>query len=101
MTEPKDPGGLMRTRLRSLLVIALICGAAAPQAAARAAPAIGHTYQVNSTLDQVDADPGDGLCASAAGPCTLRAAVMESNLGTGLNTILVPAGTYTLTRTGN
>src|SRR5258708_4076682 len=101
MTAPKDAGGPMRTRLRSLLVIAIICGGAAPQAAARAAPATGHTYQVNSTLDQVDADPSDGVCASTpGGVCTLRAAVMESNFAAGPNTIIVPSGTYTPTRVG-
>lgn len=54
---------------------------------------------VTSTLDEVDADPGDGVCASAASRCTLRAAVMEANLRGGHHTINVPAGTYTLTRT--
>jgi CSLREA domain-containing protein len=36
---------------------------------------------VNSTLDAIDAVPGDGICATA-GPtpvCTLRAAVQEAN----------------------
>jgi hypothetical protein len=34
---------------------------------------------VDSYLDQVDAEPGDGICASAEGLCTLRAAIMEAN----------------------
>lgn len=34
---------------------------------------------VDSYLDQVDAELGDGICASAEGLCTLRAAIMEAN----------------------
>src|SRR5262245_55411087 len=86
------------------MVIAMAWGAAGlPVAArpARAAPAAGHTYTVNSTLDQPDADPADGVCASTpAGLCTLRAAIMDSNFAAGPNTIILPSGTYTLTRSG-
>ncbi|MGE0638686.1 MAG: choice-of-anchor Q domain-containing protein [Thermoanaerobaculia bacterium] len=57
------------------------------------------TYQVDSTLDQIDDDLLDGACHTAAGTCTLRAATMQANLVTGPGvTILLPAGTYTLTR---
>ncbi|HJZ71644.1 MAG TPA: fibronectin type III domain-containing protein [Vicinamibacterales bacterium] len=55
------------------------------------------TFSVNSTLDAVDAIPGDGLCATAGGVCTLRAAIQEANALAGAHTIMVPAGTYTLT----
>jgi CSLREA domain-containing protein len=56
------------------------------------------TFTVNSTADQVDDNPGDGACHTAAGTCTLRAAVMEANRATGLGaTIVLPAGTYTRT----
>src|SRR3954469_8694828 len=51
------------------------------------------SFTVNSTLDEVDANPGNGICASAAGRCTLRAAIMETNLQSGRHTINVPAGT--------
>lgn len=34
---------------------------------------------VNSTSDDPDVTPGDGVCATALGSCTLRAAIMESN----------------------
>jgi CSLREA domain-containing protein len=37
------------------------------------------TYEVDSTADEADADPGTGGCETAAGACTLRAAVEESN----------------------
>ncbi|MBA2475203.1 MAG: superoxide dismutase family protein, partial [Actinobacteria bacterium] len=54
---------------------------------------------VNSTVDQVDATPGDGTCETAAGggECTLRAAIQETNALAGPNEVTVPAGTYGLT----
>jgi uncharacterized repeat protein (TIGR01451 family)/CSLREA domain-containing protein len=55
------------------------------------------TFTVDSTADASDATPGDGVCASAAGACTLRAAIQEANALAGLDTIEVPAGTYVLT----
>src|SRR5260370_34754326 len=69
--------------------------------AARAAPSTGHTYFVNSTLDEPDANPASGHCASTpSGKCTLRAAIMQSNFDAGPNTIILPAGTYMITRPG-
>ncbi len=54
-----------------------------------------------STLDTVDATPGDGTCADSAGECTLRAAVMEANALPGRQSIVLSSGaTYALTRTG-
>lgn len=62
------------------------------------------TLIVNSTMDAVDADPGDGVCEiSVGGPCTLRAAVQEANRfdsASGPHQINLPAGTYTLSITG-
>jgi CSLREA domain-containing protein len=55
------------------------------------------TFTVNSTIDSVDASPGDGVCADSLNRCTLRAAVMEANALAGADTIIVPAGAYTLT----
>lgn len=57
-------------------------------------------FTVDSTADAPDADPGNGVCASGAGECTLRAAIMETNTTPGENRIAVPAGTYTLTLEG-
>jgi CSLREA domain-containing protein len=57
-------------------------------------------FTVDSTLDAVDAAPGDGLCATGGGVCTLRAAIQEANALAGSDTIVVPAGTYTLTIAG-
>jgi hypothetical protein len=55
---------------------------------------------VNSTVDTLDANPGDGVCDDGGGQCPLRAAVMESNVHCGADTIQLPAGTYSLTRIG-
>ena len=63
---------------------------------ALAAPAVA-TFNVNSTLDEVDDNPGNGLCHSASNHCTLRAAVMEANFSSGAGAnIIVPSGIYTL-----
>ncbi len=51
---------------------------------------------MNSTADAPDASPGDGACATADGTCTLRAAVMEANSGSG-DAIVLPAGHFKLT----
>ena len=37
------------------------------------------TYTVDSNSDAADANVGDGICATAAGTCTLRAAIQEAN----------------------
>lgn len=57
-------------------------------------------FVVNSTVDAVDASPGDGRCRTSSGACTLRAAIMESNALMGASTVQLPAGTYRLTLTG-
>jgi CSLREA domain-containing protein len=44
------------------------------------------------------ADTNDGSCTGA--DCSLREAVIRANVCAGTQTILVPAGTYTLTRAG-
>ena len=43
------------------------------------ATAVAAEFVVDTSLDEVDALPGDGVCASFSGACTLRAAVMEAN----------------------
>jgi len=55
------------------------------------------TFTVDNTADAPDATPGDGVCATSAGACTLRAAVSEANASTAADTIVLPAGVYTLT----
>lgn len=46
-----------------------------------------HVFVPDSELDGTDALPGDGLCATAAGTCTLRAAIQESNAQPGIDEI--------------
>lgn len=55
-------------------------------------------FRVDSTEDAVDVQPGDNLCAAERGICTLRAAIQESNAIPGLDTLLIPSGTYLLQR---
>jgi CSLREA domain-containing protein len=80
---------------RGLLYGALLL-AAYPAALGRAA-----TFAVNSTGDAVDAVPGNGACGTAAGTCTLRAAIQEANALAGADTINVPEGTYFLITQGS
>ncbi len=61
------------------------------------------TFQVNTTADTVDANPGDGVCADANGECSLRAAIQEANALTSSNQIrirLQPGACYMLTLAG-
>ena len=58
------------------------------------------TFTVTSTLDQTDAAPGDGICATASGACTLRAAIQEANAFPGPDTIKLGTGVYMLTLSG-
>lgn len=58
------------------------------------------TFVVGAGADAGDAVPGDGSCASLAGPCTLRAAVQETNAWPGADVIQLPAGTFTLAIAG-
>ena len=53
----------------------------------------GVTFNVNTTTDAVDAAPGDGICASAANECTLRAAIMEANTHSGADTVMSRSAT--------
>ena len=90
-----------QSRHTRVLVLALL---AASLVVLDEAPAeAGLTFTVDSTTDAVDANPGDGNCASAAGECTLRAAVMESNANPVSrqeqfpeNTIRMPGGVFNL-----
>jgi CSLREA domain-containing protein len=64
-------------------------------------PALAAGFTVNDTTDRVDANPGDGTCATAAPVvCTLRAAVQEANALAGADVITIPAGAFTLSLTG-
>lgn len=55
---------------------------------------LGATFTVNSQADTVDANIGDGICATVTGDCTLRAAIAEANRLTEPNQIAfnIPGG---------
>ena len=57
------------------------------------------TFTVNSFIDGVDANPGDGTALTSAGKVSLRSAVQELNIAGG-GTIILPAGSYTLSILG-
>jgi hypothetical protein len=54
-------------------------------------------FTVNSPSDAVDVGPGNGICETALGNCTLRAAIQESNALAGADEIILPPNTYLLT----
>ena len=56
--------------------------------------AFANAFVVDTTVDTVDATPGDGVCADASGDCSLRAAVMEANALGGAQSISLAAATY-------
>ncbi|MBI1311873.1 hypothetical protein GC176_11320 [bacterium] len=58
------------------------------------------TFTVNSTADTVDPVVGNGIAADVNGETTLRAAIQEANASAAPDIILLPQGTYTLTRAG-
>jgi CSLREA domain-containing protein len=58
------------------------------------------TFTVNSTVDETDIIPGDGICVSASKKCTLRAAVMEANALAGADSIMLLTKTYALSLVG-
>ena len=55
--------------------------------AAGPADAAGGRYVVNATDDAGDLTPGDGACLTAAGRCTLRAALQQDQADAGPSTI--------------
>jgi hypothetical protein len=57
-------------------------------------------FTVNSTADNVDINPGDGIAEDSLGNTTLRAAIMETNALAGAQTITIPAGIYLFTLVG-
>jgi CSLREA domain-containing protein len=87
--------GLDLRPMRSAVMMALlaITGSTVVQAA---------VWNVDSTLDAVDALPGDGLCTVAgSGACSLRAAIQEANFNPDADEIAIPAGVFALTLAGD
>ena len=78
------------------LALTALRGTAVPAATA------AEPFRITSTADLPDGDPGDGTCNNKGlfnTGCSLRAAIMEVN-ASGTRDIVVPAGTYLLTRNG-
>ena len=57
-------------------------------------------FTVNTTLDQLDSNPGDGMCITLKQLCSLRAAIQESNVLSGYDVVQLPSGVYTLSVLG-
>ena len=75
----------MRTKTAGLTtVLAVSSLALATLSWAQAPPT---TFLVDSTGDTGDTNPGDGICDDGTGSCTLRAAIQESQLEAGTNSI--------------
>lgn len=74
-------------------VAVFICGLCAQ-------PVPGAIFLVYNSADQIDVDPGDGVCDADPSPpgitCTLRAAIMEANALAGADVIRLNPGTYNL-----
>src|SRR5918999_2479371 len=99
----RDEGGAELRRRRGLRNIALaICalGVVAAINSPNASAATPITYKVNSTVDQADMNPGDGVCSTGSfsgNKCTLRAAILEANAHPGADTIeFIVAGPFAL-----
>ncbi len=90
---------MARTTHKFSLVLALFIGAVALTGSAQAA-----SFDVDSTVDAVDVNLGDGICDAGPGAgnqCTLRAAIMQANaLGNGPHLVRLVGDTYSLTISG-
>jgi len=68
-------------RIFGILSLALLCSLGPPS------PAHAASFVVDSLGDEADASVGNGVCATAGGMCTLRAALEESNANPDADTI--------------
>jgi CSLREA domain-containing protein len=95
MRGRRHPGGFWALFALGVSLILALGGAARVEAAVQAA------FVVNATGDAIDVSPGDGVCATLTGQCTLRAAVNEANTRAGADTITFAInGTFQLTLAG-
>lgn len=90
----------VHTVVLGLAVVAALV-ATGPGAGPDLALAAVRTYTVNTTADTPDADVGTAKCADRAGHCSLRAAIMQANFHAGPDVIVIPSGTFKLTRKGD
>lgn len=79
----------MNTRKLFLSVSLVIGFAALALVGVVGAATNGSTYTVRYTHDQIDSNPGDDICATSSGICTLRAAIMEANAHPGTDEIKI------------
>jgi CSLREA domain-containing protein len=63
-------------------------------------PVFAKTFNVDTKDDLVDANPGDGTCATSGSECSLRAAIQEANALAGPDEIFLQARVYFLTISG-
>lgn len=90
-------GRLWRRGRRALAVIFLIWVVTLAPLPWPVTPVMGATFNVNTTADTTDVNPGNGTCADSSGNCSLRAAIMEANAQGAADTIVLqPGATYTL-----
>ncbi len=64
-------------------------------------PSLATQFSVNSEFDINDANLNDGLCLTHLATCTLRAAISQSNHTVQSDTIILPAGHYSLSINGS
>lgn len=78
-----------RLLLAALLAALAACGGGGGGGGAPAGAESNRSYTVNTLVDAVDANPGNGVCEATAGTgdCTLRAAIQESNADGKSNTV--------------
>lgn len=84
----------MHCRTPSLALTITFLATASAKPATLSAGTGNAIFAVNSTADGPDANPGDGVCSTIDGVCTLRAAIDEANAGPGGSVISLPTGTY-------
>jgi CSLREA domain-containing protein len=69
--------------MKAFSIFALLGLLAAPASAASV------VFTVDASTDAVDDSIGDGVCHTAAGPCTLRAAIQEANVALPANDVTI------------
>ncbi|MGH7571052.1 MAG: choice-of-anchor Q domain-containing protein [Gemmatimonadota bacterium] len=96
---PESPPNSLVQAEASSLTIAILLACAFASTACFPRPGSPGFFEVTSGDDAVDDNAGDGLCRSTlpGGPCTLRAAIQESNALIGESTILLGPRTHRLT----
>jgi CSLREA domain-containing protein len=83
--------------MMKLLILSLALPLAVVAAQTPALAEAPLAFAVNSTADLPDVNPGDGICLTSEGHCTLRAALDEVTKSGAAASIRLPAGTFTLT----